>query len=563
MGLLARTLPLLALAAAALAQQAGPGLTIDAAAGHRVISPDIYGINDYWGIGKKEDPDFAANSAKAIAVRATARRWGGNPTSEYNWKYDVSNIDNDWFFEVLPDTSVDASKLPAGGSFNQYADQARVTGGKIYSTVPVLGWLPKARMEMCSFDVAKYGKQCKQDPYWKYHPMTCGNGVQYVAACGTPDVADGKGPASPTYITNDPADAYAQFNESYQEDWIRYLVTRYGKGNQGGVYVWSLDNEPIWWNSTHRDIHPNPYTYDELLDLDTRYAAAVKRADPTALVAGPVGDNWASLWMSMKDIAAGWNAGNWFANPVDRKAHGDVPLLPWYLQQMKKYEDLHGMRLLDILDLHAYIHPGAVNAPTDSNGNTIPESDATKALRLESTREMWDPAYVVSNDYWIKDPATGGGIAPTLIPRLRAMIDANYPGTKLSITEYNWSALDTLNGGLTQAELLGIFGREGLDYATLFSPGLKFNLPGALAFQIYRNYDGIGGTFGETSVTSTSGNASQLSVFGALRSDLHLTAMVINKSTSDLTSTLSLANFAAGASAQAWRPRRTLCPNRK
>jgi hypothetical protein len=78
---------------------------------------------------------------------------------------------------VLPDTSTDASKLPAGSTFNQYADQARTTGGKMLATVPSLGWLPKANQMMCSFDVSKYGPHCAQDPYAQYHPVTCGDGI--------------------------------------------------------------------------------------------------------------------------------------------------------------------------------------------------------------------------------------------------------------------------------------------------------------------------------------------------------------------------------------------------
>jgi uncharacterized protein (TIGR03437 family) len=532
---------LLAAGVAAFAQQPGPALSIDAGAGQHPISPDIYGINFNWDLGTNN-----AGAGAASDVRATVRRWGGNGTSTYHWKFDVNNIDADWFYEVLP------PKPGTPNSFNTFADGARVSGGKILGTVPVLGWLPKAAQEMCSFSVAKYGKQCKQDPYAQWHPITCGNGVNYVAACGDPSVADGKGPSNPSYIKNDPNDAYALFDEKLQAEWIKHLVTRYGKANQGGINIWSLDNEPIWWDSTHRDIHPDPYTYDEVLSVNTRYAEAVKQADPTALVSGPVSDNWASLWLSKKDIVAGWSSGpNYWSNPVDRNAHGGVPFTAWYLQQMKVYEQQHGQRLLDYLDLHAYINPGAIQ--TEVGGVTPPESDAIKALRLESTREWWDPTYVVTDDYWMKDVENGGGpVAPMLIPRLKDIVAKNYPGTKIAITEYNWHGNDTLNGGLAQADILGIFGREGLDLATLWGPS-KATDPLAFAYKMYRNYDGIGGTFGETSVQASSANQSQLAVYAATRSDLNLTAVVINKTNSDLTSTLSLANFAAGASAKVWR----------
>jgi hypothetical protein len=262
----------------AAGQQPGPALSIDANAGHHAISPDIYGISYYWDLSSVSDPQRAA--AAASDIRATARRWGGNGTSTYHWKFDVSNIANDWFYEVLPDKTVNAAKLPEGSSFNAFADQARISGGKIMGTIPILGWLPKARAEMCSFSVAKYGTQCKQDPYAKYHPITCGNGIVYTSACGDPSVNDGKTPSSPTYVKNDPTDAYAPSDETFQADWVKYAVSRYGWASQGGISIWSLDNEPIWWDSTHRDIHPDPYTYDEVLALDVRYAQAIKPGRP-------------------------------------------------------------------------------------------------------------------------------------------------------------------------------------------------------------------------------------------------------------------------------------------
>ena len=534
-------------ALAAFAQQKGPALSVDASANRHSISSDIYGINFYWDLGTSGDPNGPAYAAAAPGIRPTLRRWGGNSTSTYHWKFDVNDLDNDWFYEVLPDTTVNASQLPAGSQFNNFADQARSTGGKILGTVPILGWLPKARVENCSYTVAKYGNQCKIDPYAQYHPVTCGDGVVYDPACGDSSLNDGKFPSNPVYIVNNPNDVYAKFDQSFQAEWIKYLISRYGKASQGGVAIWALDNEPIWWDSTHRDIHPDPYTYNECFDLDLKYAQAIKQADPTALVAGPVADNWASLWFSKKDIVSGWNNdGNYWSNPVDRNAHGGVAFFAWYLQQFRNYEKKHGQRLLDYLDLHAYYVPATVqNAPT--------QTAAIKALQLESTREFWDPSYVVSDDYWIKDVDNNGApIAPQLIPRLRSIVSQNYPGTKIAITEYNWTALNTLNGALAQADLLGIFGREQLDAATLWAPP-KPTDPGAFAFKIYRNYDGKGGAFGSTAVQATSADQSKLAIYAAVRSDSNLTVMVINKTGSNLSSTLSLENFSAGPAAKVWR----------
>jgi len=53
---------------------------------------------------------------------------------------------------------------------------------------------------------------------------------------------------------------------------------------------------------------------------------------------------------------------------------------------------------------------------------------------------------------------------------------------------------------LAQADVLGIFGREGLDLATLWGPPVTTD-PGAFAFRMYRNYDGAGAHFGDYSVS--------------------------------------------------------------
>jgi hypothetical protein len=498
------------------AQQAGPALSIDAAAGQHAISPDIYGINFYWDLSTDTDPLHIA----AAEIRATARRWGGNESDRYDYRTDYRNKTSDWYFEDLQDTGTPGLQLPEGSSFNQYADQVRTTNGKILATANVLGWLPKAQ-PACSYSVANYGQQCSTDPWWP----SCGDGLHTGSgsSCGS------------AILTNDPTDANFQVDQSYQQGWISYLLSRYGQGNQGGATIWDLANEPIWWDDTNQDIHPNPYTYDELLSLDMASAIAIKQADPTALVSGPVADNYASIWYSKKDIVSGQAKGAWWANPVDQNAHGGVPIMAWYLQQFQAYETKNNVRLLDYYDTHAYLAPGS-----------------DPASLLDSTREWWDPTYIVDGNYWICDPTNNGApTAPQLIPRLKAIINANYPGTKLAITEYSFGSLDTITGALAQADILGIFGREGADLATLWGPP-KPTDPGAFAFRMYRNYDGIGGAFGETGVQAASADQSQLSVYGALRSDLNLTAVVINKTANDLSSTLNLANFSPGAAAHVW-----------
>lgn len=87
---------------------------------------------------------------------------------------------------------------------------------------------------------------------------------------------------------------------------------------------------------------------------------------------------------------------------------------------------------------------------------------------MRSTRSLWDASYI--DESWISDTAPGG-VAVRLILRMKQWVANHSPGTRLAISEYNWGAPESINGALAQADVLGIFGREGLDLATLWGRG--------------------------------------------------------------------------------------------
>jgi trimeric autotransporter adhesin len=77
--------------------------------------------------------------------------------------------------------------------------------------------------------------------------------------------------------------------------------------------------------------------------------------------------------------------------------------------------------------------------------------------------------------------------------------------------------------------------------------------PAAFSFKIFLNYDGSGGQFGNTSVSAASGDPDQLSIFAAQRTDSALTVLVLNKTTSPITDSITLANFLPAGTAQVWQ----------
>ncbi|GIG91614.1 glycoside hydrolase family 44 protein [Plantactinospora endophytica] len=475
---------------AALAEP-GPALEVNVAADRHPISPHIYGMN-------------FTDEALAEELALPVRRWGGNATTRYHYRYDTTNRASDWFFENIAEENADPAALPDGSSTDRFVEQDRRTGTDSVLTVPLIGWAPKARDGSCGFSVAKYGPQQRTDE-WR---PDCGNGVR----------PDG------TLVTgNDPHDTSVEAGPEYVREWLRHLTGKYGTAAEGGVKFYNLDNEPDIWHSTHRDVHPTGASSAELRDQAYAIGAAVKEVDPTAATLGPVGWGWTSWDHSGLDQEECGRTGCW-ANPPDRPNRNGLPFATWYLQQMRDYEARHGQRVLDYFDMHFYPQAAGV---AFGNGN----DPATNALRLRSTRALWDPTY--TDESWINTQVR-------LVPRMKELVAANYPGTRTAITEYNWGALDHVNGALAQADVLGIFGREGLDLATLWAPPAA-SQPGAYAFRMYRNYDGAGGRFGDLGVRATSADSEQLSVYAAERgSDGALTVMVVNKSGVERTSSLSL-----------------------
>lgn len=68
---------------------------------------------------------------------------------------------------------------------------------------------------------------------------------------------------------------------------------------------------------------------------------------------------------------------------------------------------------------------------------------------------------------------------------MKQLIAINYPGTKLSLSEWSSGADTDITGGLLAVDALGIFGRYGLDSATYWAtPDEKG--PVGLAYWLYR-----------------------------------------------------------------------------
>jgi len=476
-------------------------ITIDAAAHRRAISPLIYGV-------------AYGDTPSLKLLNAPLNRQGGNNTTRYNWQLNADNKDSDYYFESIGDTSA----VP-GERGDTFIAASKAAGAQPLLTVPMLGWVAKLgpnREKLPSFSIAKYGPQ--QDNDYRYMP-DAGNGVK----------PDG------TLITgNDPNDADVPADVKFQAGWLSHIVAKWGKASRTGLRYYLMDNEPSLWSSTHRDVHPQPETLDEIKADTLAYSAAVKAADPTALVLGPEEWGWIGYLYSGADQT--YRSTHGYQGSPDKDAHGGMDAIPWLLDQIHKNDLLTGHRSLDVLSVHFYPQAGEFSETADTQ---------MTLLRNRSTRQLWDPNYV--SESYINDKVM-------LIPRLKSWASTYYPGTATAITEYNWGAETSMSGATTQADIYGIFGREGLTLATRWTTP-DASTPTFKAMQMFRNYDGKRSGFGETSVSDAAPDPDTVSSFASTRrADGALTVMVINKSPfAPSAVTLSLAHFASGPTAQVWQ----------
>ncbi len=445
-------------------------VTVDTSANAHPFSPYIFGV-------------AFGDATRNAQIGYTVDRWGGNSVTRYNWQVDVHSTASDYYFENIPGASDRTQVPPIGNDADAFVGAALGSGIAPLMTIPTIGWTPRADSPQnhpyfAGFSVARYGAQQSVDPY----DTDAGNGNH---TDGSPITG------------NDPHDTSSEVGPPFQQGWIQHFQSTFGNAAAGGVKLYSLDNEVMLWDSTHRDVHPDPTTYDETWANAQNYGGAIKQQDPAALVTGPVTWGYCDLFGSAADNCVDGD---------DRSAHGGVPFVAWYLGQVCANPLAGGAHVVDYADLHYY--PQGQNIALSDD-----DSPSTAALRLRSLKELYDPSWV--SESWISDLGDTDAnhyAKPDLIPRVRAWINQYCPGTKLAITEYNWGNDDTSSGAVAQAELFGIFARDGVDLATRWvAPGANTRVE--RAYTLFLNYDGAGSKVAGSSVSAVSANVDQLGAY--------------------------------------------------
>lgn len=286
----------------------------------------------------------------------------------------------------------------------------------------------------------------------------------------------------------------------YMDEYVNYIINKLGDSkSSSGIQGYSLDNEPALWSHTHSRIHPQPVGIKELSDMSVEMAAAVKKLDPNAEIFGPAlygytaydhlaDDDNSNEWEEIKSA----NNYNWY--------------IDYYLDSMKKASDKEGARLLDVLDIHYYSESARVSAED----------------RVQSVRTLYEKGFVENS--WIGQWCQQN---VPILPTIQASIDKYYPGTKLGITEYHFGGDDDASGAIAQAEALGCYADHDVYFASLWG-GSGYTLS---ALNLYTNYDGKGGSFGDMLIPTITDDVSLSSAYAASDAgdETKVTIMITNK----------------------------------
>jgi hypothetical protein len=451
----------------------------------RAISRFIYGMN-FW-----ESNQRPAN--------LTLSRSGGNRNTAYNWETNASNAGADWFNQN--DDFMGGGNTP-NGAIAPGIQSARSGNAGMIVTVPLIGYV--AADKNGDGDV-------NQTPNYlaaRFKQSLPRKGTAFSLA---PDVTD----------------AFV-----YQDEYINFLDQTYPgafAAPDNPIFV-SLDNEVDLWAFTHARLRGDavsPVTsqagtkvgYAEIAQLNRDYANAAKDVNPNVVTFGPVSYGWQG-----------------FVRLQDAPDANNRDFLDFFLQQMAQAEVADGRRVLDVLDLHWYPEAQGNNAAGTPTRITDTNTDAgVVAARKQAPRSLWDPTYTETS--WI----TGCCLGPIrLLPRIKDKITAHYPNTKLAITEYNYGAGQHISGGIAQADVLGVFGREGLFAATHWrlSNDNDFIYGG---FEMFRNYDGVNGSFGNTSIRASNSDVAAASVYASVNAGNASRMVIVAINKNDAAQTAAIA----------------------
>jgi fibronectin type 3 domain-containing protein len=470
-------------------------ITVDPTKTH-TISPYIYGMNFYSGV-------------TGAPAQLTMDRDGGNRWTAYNWETNASNAGSDYLYEN--DDYLSSSTVPAEA--------------------------------VRSFIAADQANNMASLVTFQLQGLVAGDENGPVSTANPPDMtrfktvidAKSSNSSAPFTLTPPTTDAYV-----YMDEFAWALDQKFsGKGIFGAsaahpTFV-SLDNEPELWNSTHLEVQgSNPVTSSDYITKTIALTQALKNQFPNMVIFGPVHYGFQGIYNWQGELNSTPSGANWFPDK--------------YLPAIASASATYGKPLVDVYDFHWYVeeYDANGNRATDLSGTTL--TAAQVQLIVQSPRALWDTTFTDSTNSnpWIYEEL--GNTPINIIGRLQSKINSENPGMRISITEYENGGWNHIAGTIAEADDLGIFGTQNLFAASFWPPNGTY--PYAMAgFRAFRDYDGNGANFGDTSLSTTSSNVTNVVVYASTDSTTagRTVFVAINRSTSSQTVAINGATLSGSA----------------
>jgi len=219
---------------------------------------------------------------------------------------------------------------------------------------------------------------------------------------------------------------------------VRYL----NKDKGYNVRFFEIGNEPFIWHKTHFDVQKKPVSDEGYFEAFKKIAIALKKAQ-----------NEIGTGQEIKIFA-----------PSFTMEDASQSQIAGFLKKCRDFENdasrnPEKIKVLDCLSVHYF--PSFIDLGSMQNKENLPYA-------IESVQNWWNAGYVNSYDSSLPKNASSG-----LLPKLKKIIDENYPGTELGLTEFGIESQSMVSyAPLTKviylADLYGILAREGLDYSMQF-----------------------------------------------------------------------------------------------
>ena len=402
------TLLLLCLAVLYTACAQNVTISVNALQNKRLISPYIYGKNEWF--------DKPVQFYKDAGLRF-ARMNGGNNATGYNWRKGIS-VHPDWYNNV-------------------YTDNWDVLAQNFQNSYPGM-------QGMFAFQLLGRVASNTNNNFndWAYNQSQYWSGVgQNLAGGGTPDPNGG----STALVEGD----INLFTELWPADSSVGILNHWfgaggmGMNNNQFVY-WNMDNEVDVWNGTHDYAMPTQIAASAFMDRYIELAKKAKLLYPGIKLCGPVAT---SEWQWYK-----WSNESIYINGRY------YPWIEYFIKRLGDEYKATGIKLVDAVDIHNYPWYNNNGDAAALQGHRIyydTTYDFPGSNGIKTSTGGWDPS--ITKQYIFK----------RINDWLNEHFGANH-GITCSVSE--WATMSSSNPSLESviyASHLGTFANNGVE---LFSP---------------------------------------------------------------------------------------------